>query len=567
MSALAIASPECHARPTDVPSVISSGFDDLVSPACSGPGGSPSHSAARFFSGGEHDARASHDSAIRSSTQLSCDFESCLSEVPTEAVHAYGHTEEQAALLAAETDDEEDPDAPLWDTTGRDHANQCKKGAHSDPKAYYMDAYYMAFLAKARGMSRSNPFGYDTVRGLREVVNEGHHYRIMEEDEFLELRRLADSTDGWVMRGEDTHSLRNVAKLDGPIIVWDRPPPDRSVTSFNMVKVFCVIEGLEPWTLYDTVHDCVYRWEWDTNMLEGYNVCNLDLHNDIGYYAAQSPTRLVTSRDFCNQRAWRNIDGNEFLVVNRSRPHPRCPDKKGFVRGSSICSGYLIRPHGRKSCSLTYIAQSDPKGSIPAWVVNSIITSQVPKTIANLAKVGRDYRQWKEASGHAHMRPWVVPPQSWSVPQPNHLLDWFVDRYPQLRPHGEPTSAPADWYAHCPAMEWYKPGAPLGPRMLKEVVGPTQQVDDVIRLDTSRRSATIPAAAEELAGMREPSDGTPLLGRGGSEDRGRKERREQRRDLRASRGAPYDSVSPRARRAPSPASPKGGACARCCLVM
>ena len=34
-------------------------------------------------------------------------------------------------------------------------------------------------------------------------------------------------------------------------------------------------------------------------MQEGYNVCNLDLHNDIGAYAAKSPTKAAGPRDFC----------------------------------------------------------------------------------------------------------------------------------------------------------------------------------------------------------------------------------------------------------------------------
>ena len=38
------------------------------------------------------------------------------------------------------------------------------------------------------------------------------------------------------------------------------------------------------------------------------------------------------------------------------------PVKKGVIRGISFLTGYLIRHIDAKSCQLTYVSQSDPKG-------------------------------------------------------------------------------------------------------------------------------------------------------------------------------------------------------------
>eukprot|EP01065_Artemidia_motanka_P006461 TRINITY_DN1317_c0_g1_i1.p1 TRINITY_DN1317_c0_g1~~TRINITY_DN1317_c0_g1_i1.p1 ORF type:complete len:843 (+),score=178.47 TRINITY_DN1317_c0_g1_i1:71-2599(+) len=385
---------------------------------------------------------------------LSCDFATAMD-----------WSDEEGEEL--DDDFECDPAAPLWDPRGRDHSHQCAEGAKNDPEAYYRDAYYMAYLAGAtRGRDPRNPFGYvDTDEGDRFVRNDGRDYKIMGESDFLEMRGLADGMEGWKLRNEDKKTMHKVAGIEGTIYCWDRPPPDPSVTSFNMVKVFAVIAGLEPWTLYDTIHDCVYRWEWDANMSEGYNVCNLDLWNDVGYYGAKSPSSFIACRDFCNQRAWRNVDGKEFIVMNRSRPHAKCPEKKGFVRAVSICSGYLIRGHPG-GCSITYVAQSDLKGSIPSRLINSLITGQVPNTIAMMAKVGLGYSQWKRSSTHAKHRPWVVPQQPWSTPQPDLLVEWLRVHEGTAMSQAQPDlgTAPDDWYKDTPASAWFMPGGPLGPR-------------------------------------------------------------------------------------------------------
>eukprot|EP01064_Diplonema_japonicum_P035988 TRINITY_DN7959_c0_g1_i1.p1 TRINITY_DN7959_c0_g1~~TRINITY_DN7959_c0_g1_i1.p1 ORF type:complete len:302 (+),score=47.96 TRINITY_DN7959_c0_g1_i1:50-955(+) len=250
--------------------------------------------------------------------------------------------------------------------------------------------------------------------GKTYVTNSGQDYPIMQEEDFLKFRDFADdSSDAWTLR---LHK--------GSVYVWDRPSVDKEKSSINMVKLFSEFPGVTPETMYDCLHDADYRVVWDTSMGDGYNICHLDDNNDVGYYLLKLPA-VVANRDFCNERSWRNVDGREFIIMNHSVVHEKCPPTKA-VRGQSIISGYLIRPHGT-GCSITYVSQSDPKGWIPVKIMNSIITSQGPNLIEKLKDVSKVYPDWKKKNS-ADRFPWRTGPQPWSTTQPNRTIQWFCEQ-------------------------------------------------------------------------------------------------------------------------------------------
>lgn len=45
---------------------------------------------------------------------------------------------------------------------------------------------------------------------------------------------------------------------------------------------------VSPSLMYDVLHDADYRRCWDDNMLECFEICQLDRYNDIGYYSSKS---------------------------------------------------------------------------------------------------------------------------------------------------------------------------------------------------------------------------------------------------------------------------------------
>ena len=55
------------------------------------------------------------------------------------------------------------------------------------------------------------------------------------------------------------------------------------------------------------------------------------------------------------------------------------PVAKGHVRGAVLTSGYYIAPETESEgggSKIAFVVQADPKGSLPAWVVNLVAPKQ-----------------------------------------------------------------------------------------------------------------------------------------------------------------------------------------------
>jgi len=210
------------------------------------------------------------------------------------------------------------------------------------------------------------------------------------EEDFNKFVALCDSSDGW-----------NLVHEEGTIKVWDQKSDNSSI---NVIKIWTHFKTVDALTLYDVLHDPEYRQTWDDHMVEGYNIQQIDANNDVGYYSAKGMA-TVSGRDFCNQRAWR-VKGDEYIIKNHSVIHPKCPEKKGFVRAWSFVTGYLIRKHVEaQGCTITYFTQTDPKGWIPAFVVNKVTKSFAPKNIQKLEETASKYNEWK-AKHNPDNKPW-----------------------------------------------------------------------------------------------------------------------------------------------------------------
>jgi len=173
------------------------------------------------------------------------------------------------------------------------------------------------------------------------------------------------------------------------------------------VRVQVAFPDLDPETLYDILHDHQYRKEWDTHMIEGIVITQLDAHNEVGYYSAKMPTP-VSNRDFVNQRSWRaKKEEGEWIIMNHSVEHPDYPpDRKGCVRANSILTGYLILRREKGGCDFIYYTQSNPNGWIPNWVINSTMTTLAPKLVDKLHAAAVGYKEWKDKHDPTH-KPWL----------------------------------------------------------------------------------------------------------------------------------------------------------------
>ncbi|XP_076468257.1 START domain-containing protein 10-like [Babylonia areolata] len=218
--------------------------------------------------------------------------------------------------------------------------------------------------------------------------------KIAEDSDFNHFRQVCDDSGGWTL-----------AITKRKTMVWTKK---NELSNFNMMKIRTLFEDVPASVVYDVLHDPQYRKVWDRTMSEGNEICAINPNNDIGYYAIKCPAPLK-NRDFVTQRSWLN-HGDEYIIFNHSVNHAKRPTKKGVIRGVSFLTGYLVRHVDHKSCQLTYVSQCDPKGNLPAWVINKLTKIMAPKVTNRLYKAAKNYPAWK-SKNQPEFKPWLFPEQ------------------------------------------------------------------------------------------------------------------------------------------------------------
>lgn len=104
----------------------------------------------------------------------------------------------------------------------------------------------------------------------------------------------------------------------------------------------------------------------------------------------QSPSIFVDDRDFVQKRKiWRDFPDTDSCILHfKSVEHKLCPPKPKFIRADTIISGYFIKTLSTSplKTQVSIITQIDIKGSIPAWVVNSVSQKAPKEWVNNLMK-------------------------------------------------------------------------------------------------------------------------------------------------------------------------------------
>ncbi|XP_040525328.1 START domain-containing protein 10-like isoform X2 [Gallus gallus] len=184
------------------------------------------------------------------------------------------------------------------------------------------------------------------------------------------------------------------------------PPPGCAV---HQLKCRIDAPDVPAETMYDVLHDSEYRREWDSNVIDTHDIAQVAVNADVGYYAWRCPKPLK-NRDVVMLRAWQVEDGYH-TIINFSVKHPKYPPRKDLVRAVCLLTGYLVHSTGPNSCSLTYLAQVDPKGSLPKWVVNKASQYLVPQMLKKLHKACVQYPAWKQQH-NVNTKPWLYPEQN-----------------------------------------------------------------------------------------------------------------------------------------------------------
>lgn len=217
--------------------------------------------------------------------------------------------------------------------------------------------------------------------------------RIAEDTDFALLKLLLTRAEGWQLEYQRGHTK-----------VWTRPAEN---SSFRMIRLQTEYSDVRPDCLYDVLQDQEFRPTWDKHMLASSELGCLNPNNDVSYYALHCPPPLK-NRDFVLQRSWLQTE-QESYIINHSVFHRDYPVQKGFVRGLSHLTGFLVSSLG-PGCSLGYVAHSDPGGRLPAWVTNKLSSVLAPGLVKRLHTACHQYPAWK-ARHRPHYKPWLYPEQ------------------------------------------------------------------------------------------------------------------------------------------------------------
>uniref|UniRef100_A0A0K2VH66 START domain-containing protein 10 n=1 Tax=Lepeophtheirus salmonis TaxID=72036 RepID=A0A0K2VH66_LEPSM len=218
---------------------------------------------------------------------------------------------------------------------------------------------------------------------------EVNEVRIAGEKDFESLRAFLARDEGW-----------NKAYDKKDMSVWTRS--DSQDSAFKMLRVKTEFSDVPASILFDVIQDPDYRKTWDRHMLEYKNIGYLNPCNDIGYYSLSCPSPMK-NRDFVIQSSWLQSP-DEYIIINHSVSHKDYPKKRGFIRGISYLTGFLIQPKG-KGCTVGYVTHSNPKGKFPNWVSNKLSTTLAPKLVKRIHKACLKYNKWK-AEHQPELKPW-----------------------------------------------------------------------------------------------------------------------------------------------------------------
>lgn len=80
-----------------------------------------------------------------------------------------------------------------------------------------------------------------------------------------------------------------------------------------------------------------------------------------------------------------------------------------FFRAITHITGFVLRSRAPDDgCILNYVAQCDPQGKLPPWLVNKVTHTLGPRMVKDLRKAALGYIQWKQSQSHFR-KPWRYP--------------------------------------------------------------------------------------------------------------------------------------------------------------
>lgn len=156
------------------------------------------------------------------------------------------------------------------------------------------------------------------------------------------------------------------------------------------MKTEATLNGFTKEEIFEAISNVKIRMQWDKIFSEFKIIeTNNEEQWEVLYMSIKAPS-LVKDRDFVQKRKiWKNFPTPESTIINfKSVVHKLAPEYPKFVRADTIISGYFIKTLSLNPVKtlISIISQTDIKGSIPAWIVNSAAQKAPKEWINNLMK-------------------------------------------------------------------------------------------------------------------------------------------------------------------------------------
>lgn len=178
------------------------------------------------------------------------------------------------------------------------------------------------------------------------------------------------AADGWEF----------VSESEG-IKVFRKNYPNSEVKGVAGETVVNASVGKILWILVDHPH----KPDWINRFKEAYTVENIPPSSNIQYSQFNLPFP-ASNRDFVFRNDFSVDPKTKGVVIDvKSVVDKRAPDRDGVVRGEIVRGKYYLIPQGDKTIiQAEYLA--DPKGLIPAWLINFFQKEWPYKTLDAMRK-------------------------------------------------------------------------------------------------------------------------------------------------------------------------------------
>jgi hypothetical protein len=155
-------------------------------------------------------------------------------------------------------------------------------------------------------------------------------------------------------------------------------------SNFRRVKVVCNVEGTYS-KLIKVLNNVDNHKTWIYNTKNA-NIIKSVSANEYYYYTETSLPWPLQNRDIVVHIKFYKDSLNRFLKIEGFGIPDYLPEVKGKVRVPRSSNTWLVTMPKPNQLHIVYVFEADPGGSLPAWLVNALVTKGPYESFKKLAE-------------------------------------------------------------------------------------------------------------------------------------------------------------------------------------